>query len=298
MSNMVAGDFDYSSVDADTAEKLEYFATSGKALIRKSQIEFIAKFGELLSEAKQLLSHSKTGTFVKWSTAEFDLSIQTIYNYINAWDKYLSNGWKDYLNWTPTALYLASADDFPKPVMKKLEKLPSTNLIRTSDVKRLIEASKPKPDPDDPPFDGVPETTASKAAAKAAEKKAAEDKKEAEKKRKEVEKEAARVAKEKEKEKAKADKAAEKEAKKKKEAEDKAKAKEARKATAKADREAAKDAARAQLPNHEHATLIKNEFQQHINRAVVLVDELGNVKPIQHEKKMVIIRTLQAIKLW
>jgi hypothetical protein len=31
--------------------------------------------------------------------------------------------------------------------MKKLEKIPATDLVRTSDVKRLIEASKPKPEP-------------------------------------------------------------------------------------------------------------------------------------------------------
>lgn len=51
MSDIVTGDFNYGSVDEDTAAKLEYFAKSGKALIRKSQIQFIADMGKLLSEA-------------------------------------------------------------------------------------------------------------------------------------------------------------------------------------------------------------------------------------------------------
>jgi len=143
----ITGDFNYGSVDADTAAKLEYFAKSGKALIRKSQIQFIADFGKILSEAKELLSHSKTGTFVKWATAEFDIGHSTVYNYVNAWEKHLSNGWKDYLNWTQTALYLASSDDLPKPVMKKLAAMASTDMVRQSDVKRVIEAHKPKPEP-------------------------------------------------------------------------------------------------------------------------------------------------------
>jgi hypothetical protein len=149
MSDMVTGDFNYGSVDADTAAKLEYFAKSGKALIRKSQIQFIADMGKILSEARELLaSHDKNkGKFIKWATAEFDVSKDTVYHYLNAWDRILSNGSTTYLNWSPTALYLASADDFPKPVMKKLEKIPATDLVRTSDVKRLIAANKPKPEP-------------------------------------------------------------------------------------------------------------------------------------------------------
>lgn len=162
MTEISKNDFNYASVDEDTATKLEYFAKSGKALIRKSQIQFIADMGKILSEARDLLGNNKNGTFLKWAAAEFDISTATIYNYVNAWDKILSNGWKEYVNWTPTALYLACSDDFPKPVMKKLEKIPATDLVRASDVKRLIEASKPKPapqpEPEDEPDDADAET--------------------------------------------------------------------------------------------------------------------------------------------
>ncbi len=150
MSDLIAGDFNYASVDSDTATSLEHFAKRGKALMRKSQIQFIAEFGQILSEARAAISHHGDGLFVKWATAEFDIGKSTVYNYVNAWDKCLSNGWTNYINWSPTALYLASAEDFPKPVMKKLEKIPATDLVRTSDVKRIIEAAKPKPEePDD-----------------------------------------------------------------------------------------------------------------------------------------------------
>ncbi len=145
MSDISANDFNYSSVDADTASKLEYFAKRGKALMRKSQIQFIAEFGQVLSEARTAISHHGDGLFIKWATAEFDIGKSTVYNYVNAWDKCLSNGWTNYQHWTQTALYLASADDFPKPAMKKLEKIPATDLVRASDVKRLMEAAKPKP---------------------------------------------------------------------------------------------------------------------------------------------------------
>lgn len=148
MTDLITGDFNYASVDEETAGKLEYFAKSGKALLRKTQIQFIADMGKILSEARDVLSHKGDGTFIKWAKAEFDVSHQTVWNYVNAWDKCLSNGLTNYLNWSATALYLASADDFPKPVMKKLEKIPATDLVRTSDVKRLIEASKQKPLPE------------------------------------------------------------------------------------------------------------------------------------------------------
>ena len=145
MSDISTNDFDYGSVDEQTAQKLEYFAKSGKALLRKTQIQFVADMGKILSEARDLLANHKSGTFAKWAEAEFDIGKQTIYNYVNAWDRILSNDWTIYSNWSQTALYLASADDFPKPVMKKLEKIPATDLVRTSDVKRLMEAAKPKP---------------------------------------------------------------------------------------------------------------------------------------------------------
>ena len=147
MSDIVTGDFNYGSVDEDTAEKLEYFAKSGKALIRKSQIQFIADMGKLLSEARDILSHKGDGTFVKWAKAEFDVSHQTIWNYVNAWDKSLSNGLTNYLNWSATAVYLASSEELPKPVQKKLAAMASKDMVRESDVKRVIEANKPKPEP-------------------------------------------------------------------------------------------------------------------------------------------------------
>lgn len=162
MSGMVTGDFNYGDVDPETAAKLEYFAKAGKAILRKSQIEFIAKIGEVLSDARKMLaSHDKNeGVFIKWAMAEFDIGKQTIYNYVNAWDRILSKGWTTYVNWTQTALYLASSDDFPNPVKKKLEKIPATDFVRTSDIKRLIDASKPKPEPSVGPQRATPSSVA------------------------------------------------------------------------------------------------------------------------------------------
>ena len=147
MGSVSKNDFNYESVDSETASKLEYYAKTGHSLIRKSQIQFIADMGKLLSEARAVLSSHKTGTFIKWATAEFDIEKNTIYRYLNAWDRILCQACNNYLHWSQGALYLASAEDFPQPVMKQLEKIPATERVRTSDVKRLIEANKPKSQP-------------------------------------------------------------------------------------------------------------------------------------------------------
>lgn len=276
MSEISTNDFNYGSVDAETASKLEYFAKSGKALIRKSQIQFIADMGKILSEARDVLANNKNGTFIKWAVAEFDVSKDTVYRWVNAWDRMLSHGATIYLNWSETAVYLASSEELPSPVFKKLERMPSTGIIRSCDVKRVIEASKPKPDPeDDVPFDGVPETTPADAA-KDAKAKAKAD---------------AAAAKEQ----AKADKAAERE--KAKAERDQAKADAAAaKEQAKADAAAAKAAANGPA---EQAKNIKSLIQQHIDKAVRLVDDLHRVKP-NAAKRAGAVRMLQEVggMLW
>ena len=152
MTEMTATEFDYSKLDEDTAAKLEYYATTGRALIRKSQIEFIAQLGEILSDARKVLANNKNGTFEKWATVEFDIGKQTVWNYVNAWDRILSNGWTIYSNLSPTAIYLLASEDTPKPIQKKLERLAAENgTVKRADVQRLIDAAKQKPSPPKPP---------------------------------------------------------------------------------------------------------------------------------------------------
>ena len=152
MAEMTTTEFDYSKLDEDTAAKLEYYATTGRALIRKSQIEFIAQLGEILSDARKVLGHKGDGTFIKWAISEFDISHQTVWNYVNAWDKCLSNGFTFFLNMSPTAIYLLASEDTPKPIQKKLERLAAENgTVKRADVQRLIDAAKQKPAPAKPP---------------------------------------------------------------------------------------------------------------------------------------------------
>lgn len=157
MSDLSTSEFDYASVDKETASKLQYFAKTGRALVRKSQIQFLADMGKLLSEARSVLSNNKNGTFIKWATAEFDVSHQTVWNYVNVWEKILSNGLTIYQNWSPTALYLLASGEISKPVQKKIAKIPSTEFVRLSYVKKLIEDSTPKPEPE-PVADVVDDT--------------------------------------------------------------------------------------------------------------------------------------------
>lgn len=290
MSELIAGDFNYASVDEETATKLEYFAKSGKALYRKHQIQFLADMGKLLSEAQALLANHKGGTFIKWATAEFDIDKSTVYRYINAWERVLSQACDNYLHWSQGALYLAAADDFPKPVMKKLEKIPATDLVRTSDVKRLVEANKPKPEPesesnsdDDVPFDTAPTVTVTPAQKKKAEAEAAREKKKAD----------AESAAQAKKEKAAADRAAKKLS--------DAAAKEKKKADDKAAKDAAKlkkkqDALKA-LPKDEAAKKVRSILNQLIGQMMRSADDLQDISP-NRTKHAALIKTLKDIQLW
>ncbi len=270
MTEVIKGDFNYGSLEPELASKLEYYATSGKALVRKSQVEFIAKMGEVLSDARKLLaSHDKSeGTFVKWATAEFDASSKTIYNYVNAWDRLLCNGWQSYLHWSPTALYHAAAEDVPMVVQKKLVNLPACDLVRASDIKKLIDAAKPKPpEPadDDPPFgDAVEQPVDTKAAEKEAKAKEAADKKAKAKAAKEAERAAAKAAKDK----------------------------------AKADAKAAKEAAKREAMTQDgQVKAIKNMINQHLGKMIRLLDDLHRVKPNRSALNEN-LKALREVKLW
>ena len=151
MTKELTTGFDYDSLDEETAGKLRYFATTGRTLLRQS-VESIAKMGELLSEARKELSHRGSGTFVKWATEEFDISKQTVFNYVNAWERCLSNGWTNFQNLSHTAIYLLSEENTPAPVLKKVANLAAQNEpVRRADVQRLIDAAKPKPKPPSKP---------------------------------------------------------------------------------------------------------------------------------------------------
>lgn len=141
---VITADFDYSQLDEDTASKLEYFANAGRSLIRKNMIRFIADFGEVLSGARQALANHGNGTFVKWATTEFDLTKQTIYNYVNAWDKCLSNGWTNPDNLSVSALYLLSSENTSSSVRAKAKRLTaSRSAVTKADIERLIQDESP-----------------------------------------------------------------------------------------------------------------------------------------------------------
>jgi chemotaxis protein histidine kinase CheA len=70
-------------------------------------------------------------------------------------------------------------------------------------------------------------------------------------------------------------------------------------AEAKAEAKAAKEAAKAAaLTTEGQAKNIANLIQQHIDKAVRLVDDLAHLRPVSHAKKMAVIKTLQGVKLW
>lgn len=116
---------------------------------------------------------------------------------------------------------------------------------------------------------------------------------EAEKAAREAKKLAEKAAKEAEKEAKRAEKLAAKAA--------AAKAREEKKAAAKAAAEKAKEEARAEklqkLSTADQEKAIRNQIQQHIDRAVRLIDDLHHLKP-NHSSRTVAVKSLQGIRLW
>ena len=145
MTEITTTGFDYDKLDEETAGQMRSFAFHGQTMFRKTQIQFIAEFGELLSDARKVLANHGDGTFIKWATSEFDLGKQTIYNYLNAWDRCLSNGWTNPGLLSVSALYLLTTDSTPSAIRTKTERLTAANkTVTKADVQRLIEA-QPKP---------------------------------------------------------------------------------------------------------------------------------------------------------
>jgi len=139
MAKELSTGFDYSSLDKDIAAKLQWYASAGRALVRKTQISFIAEFGQMLSDARKLLAHHGDGVFCKWAASEYDLSRQTVYNYLNSWDRCLSNGLTNCQNISPTALYLITRDDTPKAVRDKVLRLcKKQEVVTKADVEQYL----------------------------------------------------------------------------------------------------------------------------------------------------------------
>jgi len=70
-------------------------------------------------------------------------------------------------------------------------------------------------------------------------------------------------------------------------------------AEAKAEAQAAKEAAKAaSLTIDGQIKNLKNLIQQHIDKAVRLVDDLAHLRPVSNATKMAVIKALQGVKLW
>ena len=70
-------------------------------------------------------------------------------------------------------------------------------------------------------------------------------------------------------------------------------------AEAKAEAKAAKEAAKAaSLTIDGQIKNLKNLIQQHIDKAVRLVDDLAHLRPVSNATKMAVIKALQGVKLW
>lgn len=128
--------FDYSTVDADTAEFLQEKASK----ITEIRLKSVLAIGKELKEAQDKLANNKNGTFGAW-TSSIGISRQTAYNYINGYEFIVKNF--DNIEATedlsPSLLFAAAKKDAPKELT---EQVVSGDITSLKEYKALEEKLK------------------------------------------------------------------------------------------------------------------------------------------------------------
>lgn len=107
--------FDYSTVDADTAEFLQEKASK----ITEIRLKSVLAIGKELKAAQDKLANKKNGTFGAWS-GSIGISRQTAYNYINGYDFIVKNfdNIEAAEDLSPSLLFAAAKKDAPQELQQ------------------------------------------------------------------------------------------------------------------------------------------------------------------------------------
>ena len=109
--------FDYSTVDADTAEFLQEKASK----ITEIRIKSVIALGKEFKESQDKLSNNKTGNFQSW-VKSIGFDPKTAYNYINAFNYIMENfhNIEDAEKFQPSLLFAVSKKDAPKELQEQV----------------------------------------------------------------------------------------------------------------------------------------------------------------------------------
>lgn len=107
--------FDYSTVDADTAEFLQEKASK----ITEIRLKSVLAIGKELKAAQDKLANNKNGTFGAWASS-IGISRQTAYNYINGYDFIVKNfdNIEAAEDLSPSLLFAAAKKDAPQELQQ------------------------------------------------------------------------------------------------------------------------------------------------------------------------------------
>ena len=107
--------FDYSTVDADTAEFLQEKASN----ITEIRLKSVLAIGKELKAAQDKLANNKNGTFGAWASS-IGISRQTAYNYINGYDFIVKNfdNIEAAEDLSPSLLFAAAKKDAPQELQQ------------------------------------------------------------------------------------------------------------------------------------------------------------------------------------
>lgn len=132
--------FDYTNISEDAARKQAQDAAKRiRANLKKAQASYLEIGRDLLS-IKAQLAH---GEFSRWVEAEFDMTIRTAQNMMNAAE--LANKHEAIVILPPTAIYKLAAKSTPTDLTEKIAKQVKSGVIPTvKDIEQQIAKAKTK----------------------------------------------------------------------------------------------------------------------------------------------------------
>lgn len=131
--------FDYSTVDADTAEFLQEKASK----ITEIRLKSVLAIGKELKEAQDKLANNKNGTFGAW-TSSIGISRQTAYNYINGYEFIVKNfdNIEAAEDLSPSLLFVAAKKDAPQELTEQVVSGDITSLKEYKVLEEKLKAAE------------------------------------------------------------------------------------------------------------------------------------------------------------
>ncbi len=133
--------FDYSTVDADTAEFLQEKASK----ITEIRLKSVLAIGKELKEAQDKLANNKNGTFGAWINS-IGITRQTAYNYINGYEFIVKNfdNIEAAEDLSPSLLFAAAKKDAPQELTEQVVSGDITSLKEYKALEEKLKAAETK----------------------------------------------------------------------------------------------------------------------------------------------------------